>query len=64
MSDEEALVFWIVAIVICLLLAKKIRSFWCWYYRTSAILDKLDEIERKLKVLNIQINQLNIIFFN
>lgn len=57
-STEEALLFWIVVIVICLLLAKKIRTFWCWYYRTTAILDKLDEIERKLKVITIQINQL------
>jgi hypothetical protein len=57
-STEEALLFWIVVIVICILLAKKIRTFWCWYYRTTAILDKLDEIERKLKVITIQINQL------
>lgn len=58
MDDDVLCLLLIVVLILGIVLFQKIRSFWCWYYRTTAILDKLDEIERKLKVLNIQINQL------
>ena len=59
MDDDVLLLLLIAVLILCVLLFQKIRKFWCWYYKTAAILDKLDEIDRKLKFITAQINQMD-----
>ncbi|MBO5667951.1 MAG: hypothetical protein J6S43_02380 [Lentisphaeria bacterium] len=33
---------------IVLILFLVIRAFWCWYFKVNEVLEKLDEISRKL----------------
>lgn len=59
MDDDVLLLLLIAVLILCVFLFRKIRKFWCWYYKTAAILDKLDEIDRKLKFITAQINQMD-----
>ena len=47
--ERGIIMIWVlVYIIIGLVVFFLIREVWCWYYKTNEILEKLDEINRKL----------------
>ena len=47
--ERGIIMIWVlVYIIVGLVIFFLIREVWCWYYKTNEILEKLDEINRKL----------------
>ena len=50
--------FWIFIVVVAVFLV--IREFWCWYFKSNNVLDRIKVIDIRLDTLTIQLQSLEL----
>jgi hypothetical protein len=59
-GEHRALIAYLIALGIAWVVLLVIRDFWCWFWKTAAIVNRLETINNRLETINHNLNCLHV----